>query len=161
MRSGIFISVSAADRRCLEAIVADRNAPQKHVWRARIVRLTADGLGTNAIMAATGKAKTTVWRWQERFAAEGVEGLIRDRTRPPGKAPVAADRTTEVVRLTLAPPPHQATHWTAQAMARTVGLAVSTVQKIWKAHGLAPHRWRTFKLSKDRNRPIATTIRRP
>jgi hypothetical protein len=54
-----------------------------------------------------------------------------------------------VVRLTLAPPPHEATRWTVRAMAKTVGMAVSTVQDIWKTHGLAPHRWRAFKLSKD------------
>ncbi len=149
MRSGIAITVSADDRRRLEAVVTDRNAAQKHVWRARIVLLTADGLGTAAIMRETGKSKTCVWRWQERFMAEGVGGLLRDKTRPPGKAPVAEDKVAEVVRLTLAPPPHEATHWTAQAMAKAVRLAVSTVQKIWKAHGLAPHRWRTFKLSRD------------
>ena len=149
MRSGISISVSAADRRRLETIVADRNRPQKHVWRARIVLLTADGLGTNAVMAATGTSKTTVWRWQERFMAAGVEGLLRDKTRPPGKAPIDAARVGEVVRRTLAPPPHEATHWTARAMAEACGLAVSTVQTIWKAHGLAPHRWRSFKLSND------------
>jgi transposase len=51
--------------------------------------------------------------------------------------------------MTLIPPPHEATHWTARAMAMLVGLAVSTVQDIWKAHGLAPHRWRAFKLSND------------
>jgi transposase len=149
MRSGISISVSAADRRRLETIVADRNRPQKHVWRARIILLTADGLGTNGIMAATGKSKTTVWRWQERFMAAGVEGLLRDKTRPPGKAPIDAARVGEVVRRTLAPPPHEATHWTARAMAEACGLAVSTIQSIWKAHGLAPHRWRSFKLSND------------
>ena len=149
MRSGISISVSAADRRRLETIVADRNRAQKHVWRARIVLLTADGLGTNAVMAATGKSKTTVWRWQERFMAAGVEGLLRDKTRPPGKPPIDAARVGEVVRRTLAPPPHEATHWTARAMAEAYGLAVSTIQSIWKAHGLAPHRWRSFKLSND------------
>jgi transposase len=149
MRSGISISVSAADRRRLETIVADRNTPQKHVWRARIMLLTADGLGTNAIMAATGKSKTTVWRWQERFMQAGVGGLLQDKTRPPGKPPVDAARVGEVVRRTLAPPPHEATHWTARAMAEACGLAVSTVQNIWKAHGLAPHRWRRFKLSND------------
>ena len=79
----------------------------------------------------------------------GVDGRLRDKTRPPGTPPVADDSVAEVVRLALAPPPHEATHWTAQAMARAVGLAVSTVQTIWKAHGLAPHRWRRFKLSND------------
>jgi transposase len=149
MRSGIFISVSAADRRRLETVVADRNTPQKHVWRARIILLTADGSGTNGIMAATGRSKTTVWRWQERFMVAGVEGLLQDKTRPPGKAPIDAARVEEVVRRTLAPPPHEATHWTARAMAAACGLAVSTIQSIWKAHGLAPHRWRSFKLSTD------------
>ena len=149
MRTGIYITVSAADRRRLAAIVADRNAAQKHVWRARIVLLTADDLGTQAIMAATGKSKTTVWRWQERFAEAGIAGLLRDKTRPPGKAPISAGKTAEVVRLTQAPPPHEATHWTARAMAKAVGLGVATVQRIWAAHGLSPHRWRVFKLSKD------------
>jgi transposase len=149
MRTGISFRLSNDDRLRLEALVADRNSPQKHVWRARIVLLSADGVGTNAIMAATGKAKTCVWRWQERFMAESVDGLLRDKTRPPGKPPVAGDLTAEVVRLTLAPPPHEATHWTLRAMAKAVGLAASTVQGIWKAHGLAPHRWRQFKLSRD------------
>jgi len=85
MRSRTPITLEAAERRRLETIAADRNAPQKHVWRARIVLLSADGVGTNAIMAATGTAKTTVWRWRERFMTEGVDGLLRDRTRPPGK----------------------------------------------------------------------------
>ena len=149
MRTGTTLTLDDADRRRLEAIVADRNTPQKHVWRCRIVLLSAHGVGTHGIMTATGTAKTTVWRWQERFAAEGVGGLLRDKTRPPGKAPIPAERAAEVVRLTLASPPHAATHWTAQAMARRMGLAVSTVQKIWKTHGLAPHRFRAFKLSND------------
>jgi transposase len=149
MRKGLSISVSSADRRRLEAIVADRNTCQKHAWRARIILLTAAGVGTNGVIAATGKSKTTVWRWQERFAEAGVDGLLVDRTRPPGKAPVADERVAELVRLTHEPPPHEATHWTARAMAKAVGLGVATVQKIWKAHGLAPHRWRAFKLSRD------------
>jgi transposase len=149
MRTGVSITVSGADRRRLAAIIADRNAAQKHVWRARIVLLTADDLGTHAIMAATGKSKTTIWRWQERFAEAGIAGLLRDKTRPPGKAPIFAGKTAEVVRLTHAPPPHEATHWTARAMAKAAGLGVATVQRIWAAHGLSPHRWRVFKLSKD------------
>ena len=149
MRTGISVSVPAADRRRLQTIVADPKSSQKHVWRARIVLLTGDGVGTSGIMAATGKSKTCVWRWQERFMEAGIDGLLRDRTRPPGKAPIARDRVAEVVRLTLAPPPHEATHWTVRAMARASGMAVATVQDIWKAHGLAPHRWRSFKLSND------------
>ncbi|GMG85557.1 hypothetical protein LNKW23_47800 [Paralimibaculum aggregatum] len=149
MVTGTSLIVSDADRARLGRILADRNSAQKHVWRAEIVLLSAVGLGTAAIMRATGKAKKTVWRWQARYLEAGVEGLLRDATRPPGKQPIVADRVAEVVRLTQAPPPHEATHWTARAMAKATGLAVSTVQKIWKAHGLAPHRWRVFKLSRD------------
>ena len=76
MRNGISITVSSADRRRLQALVKDRNAPQKHVWRAEIVLLTADGVGTNEIMSQTGKSKTCVWRWQERYAREGFAGLV-------------------------------------------------------------------------------------
>jgi hypothetical protein len=82
MRTGISITVSRSDRRRLAAMAADRNAPQKHVWRAWIVLFSADGLGTNEIMRRTGKSKTCVWRWQERFAEDGFGGLLRHKTRP-------------------------------------------------------------------------------
>ena len=149
MRSGITFTVSSRDRQRLQAIVADPKSSQKHVWRARIILLSGDGLGTSAIMAGTGKSKTCVWRWQERFMTEGADGLLHDKTRPPGKARVPPERVAEIVRLTQAPPPHEATHWTLRAMAKVAGIAASTVQAIWKAHGLSPHRWRRFKLSND------------
>ncbi len=110
MRKGINIAVTAFDRARLEALVAARGSPQKHVWRARIILLTADGIGTVAIMATTGKSKTCIWRWQERFMADGVDGLLRDKTRPPGIAPLEATLVDKVVALTLEPPAHEATH---------------------------------------------------
>ena len=137
MRTGIKIEVTTSDRERLEAIVAARGSPQKHVWRAKIVLLTGDGLGTVAIMAATGKSKTCVWRWQERFMAEGVDGLLRDKTRPPGTAPLDPVLVDKVVALTLKPPDHEATHWTVRAMAKAIGIAASSVVKIWHDHGLA------------------------
>src|SRR5829696_10165551 len=79
MRPGVTIALTAVDRRRLGAIVGNRNVPQKHAWRAEIVLLTADGLGTVEIMRRTGKSKTCVWRWQERFAAEGVDGCCATR----------------------------------------------------------------------------------
>jgi hypothetical protein len=79
MRTGISIDVTAADRARLEAIAADRNSPQKHVWRARIILLTADSVGTNEMERQAGVDKNSVWRWQERFMNEGVDGLLRDR----------------------------------------------------------------------------------
>ncbi|MCJ2117117.1 IS630 family transposase, partial [Methylobacterium sp. J-001] len=82
MRPGIIVEVNAADRAWLEAIMPDRNSPQKHVWRAAIELAPADGLATNAVLRLTGKSKTAVWRWQERFAEEGVDGPFGDETRP-------------------------------------------------------------------------------
>ncbi|NQW05618.1 MAG: IS630 family transposase [Acidobacteria bacterium] len=149
MRTGISFTVSPDDRARLESIVADRNRPQKHVWRCRIVLLTAAGLGTNAIMREAGVAKTAVWRWQQRFAEEGVEGLLRDKTRPSRVPPLADAVVEQVVALTLGEPPGEATHWTGAAMAGAAGISVSSVQRIWRAHGLAPHRFRRFKLSND------------
>ena len=101
MRTGITITVSPADHDRLSGIVSDGNSPQKHVWRAEIVLLTAEGEGTSAIMSATGKSKTAVWRWQERFMREGVEGLLHDKTRPPGTAPIEA---VMVMGTPLTPP---------------------------------------------------------
>ena len=75
MRSGKSIFVSSADIRRLKALVQDRNTPQKQVWRAEIVLLTADGVGTNAIMRRTGKSKTCVWRWQEVTVRHRPQGL--------------------------------------------------------------------------------------
>ena len=150
MRIGIKIDVTASDRERLEAIVAARGSPQKHVWRAKIIQLTGDGLGTVAIMAATAKSKTCVWRWQGRFMVEGVEGLLRDKTRPPGTTPLDPVLIDKVVALTLEPPAHEATHGTVRAMAKAIGIAASSVVKIWHDHGLAPHRWRSFNLSNNK-----------
>ena len=149
MRTGIDFDVSPSDRHRLEAIVRDRNAPQKHVWRAQIVLCTADGLGTNSIMRETGTSKTCVWRWQERFAKEGVDGLLRDKTRPSRIPPLTQEVIDQVLAMTFEPPPKEATHWTGPMMAEATGISVSSVHRIWHKHGLQPHRVRQFKLSND------------
>jgi len=149
MRERTNIQLSATDRNELESVVANRNSPQKHVWRAKIVLLTADGHGTAEIIRATGKAKTVIWRWQERFGEEGVAGLWRDKTRPSRIPPLSPEVAERVVALTLAGPPPTASHWTGAAMAKAAGISVSSVQRIWRAHGLRPHLVRRFKLSND------------
>src|SRR5256885_3127970 len=143
------IQLSRADRSKLKAVVANRNSPQKHAWRAKIVLLTADGRGTAEIMQATGKAKTVIWRWQERFRDEGAAGLWRDKTRRSRIPPLSPEVAKRVVALTLAGPPPAASHWTGSAMAKAAGISVSSVQRIWRAHGLQPHPGRQFKLSND------------
>jgi transposase len=149
MRTGITFEVSSPDRLRLEGLVRDRNAPQKHVWRASIILLSSDGVGTATIMRQTGKSKTCVWRWQERFMSEGVDGLLRDRTRPSRIAPLKPEVTERVVSMTLTDAPGETTHWTADMMAAANKISASAVRRIWKAHGLQPHRFRQFKLSND------------
>ena len=148
MRTGISFTVSPADRGLLEGAVRDRNAAQKHVWRAVIILLSADGVGTHEIMR---QSKTCVWRWQERFMEEGVDGLLRDKTRPSRIPPLGPEVVERVAALTLTDPPVEATHWTALMMAVAVGISESAVCRIWRGHGLQPHRYRRFKLSNDPN----------
>ncbi len=88
-RTGNSLTVGCSDRRRLEGVVRDRNAAQKHVWRAAIILLSQYGVETHEIMRRTGKSKTCVWRWQERFMEEGVDGLLRDKSRPSRISPRA------------------------------------------------------------------------
>jgi hypothetical protein len=90
-----------------------------------------------------------VWRWQERFMAQGIDGLLRDKTRPARIAALPVAVRERAVALTLSNPPGETTHWTAGLAAQQLGISVSSVQRIWRAHGLQPHRVRQFKLSRD------------
>ena len=133
MAQGVCVVVNTAEREQLAAIVADRNLLRKHVERARIVLASADRHSAQWVAQSIGHSRPTVWRWQQRFAETGVEGLLRHKTRKPGKAPIAAETTVQVVALTCTEPPHQATHWASRAMAKTIGLSPSSVQRIWRA----------------------------
>jgi transposase len=141
--------VSGEDRARLEALVADRNQALKHVQRAWIVLYSADRLPVAEVARRIGLGRPAVWRWQRRYAEQGVAGLVRDKTRKPGKPATPADTVARVVALTCSEPQGEATHWTGRAMAKATGLSLRTVQRIWAAHDLQPHRIRTFKRSND------------
>src|SRR5689334_11630270 len=149
MAQSVWLVVSAGDRARLEAIVADRNRPQKHVARARLVLLSADRLDVATVARRAGISRPAVWRWQRRYAGAGVDGLLRDETRKPGKAPLGGDLVRWVVALTCAEPPGEVTHWIGRAMAEAAGVSLRSVQRVWAAHKLQPHRVRTFKRSRD------------
>jgi transposase len=148
-RTDLCLYVSPANRVKLDAIIADRNSPSKAVWRAEIVLATADGLGTNAIMKRTKKSKPCVWRWQERYIEEGVEGLLRDKTRPPGTPPLSDAVKHKVLAKTATETPGDATQWSVRTMAAEVGISRSSVQRIWAEAGLKPHLVAKFKISND------------
>jgi transposase len=150
MKTQACIWLSPEDRAALEGWVADRNTPQKLVWRAGIVLLSAEQAGKMAIVRAVGKCKRTVDRWQERYLAHGLAGLRRDATRRGRKPPLAAAVIERVVAMTLHEKPPAATHWSARVMAKAAGISHTSVQRIWSAHGLKPHLVKTFKLSNDK-----------
>ena len=149
MAQDVCVIVDAEDRARLAVVVGDRNRLHKHVLRARIVLLSADRLPVARIARQAGVSRPAVWRWQRRFAEEGVAGLLRDKTRPPGTPPLPAETVARVVALTCCEPPGEATHWTGRAMAKAVDISLRSVQRIWQAFDLQPHRLRTFKQSND------------
>jgi len=96
--------VSAEDRARLAAIAADRNRSQKHAARARILLSCAEHGDVATVAREAGMSRPAVWRWQQRYAEEGVDGLLRDKTRKPGKAPTPDDTVRRVVALTCSEP---------------------------------------------------------
>jgi transposase len=149
MAQTVSVIVGSEDRARLAAILGDRNCPLKHVQRTNIILLSAERLPVLEVARRAGVSRPAVWRWQRRYAEQGVEGLLRDKTRKPGRAPLATAMVAKVLALTCSEPPGVVTHWTGRAMARAVGISLSAVQRIWQANRLQPHRLRTFKRSKD------------
>ncbi len=131
MAQQMCVVLNAAEREQLAAIAADRNRPRKHIERARILLASADRNAVQQVAQSIGVSRPTVWRWQQRFAESGVEGLLRDKTRKSGKAPIAAETTARVVALTCTQPPHQAIHWTGRAMAKVTDMYVAEIVGIW------------------------------
>ena len=146
---GTTIILNESERRALERLVANRNTPAKVVWRAKIVLAAARRLGTMAICKESGTTKKTVWRWQQRYAEAGIEGLKRDKTRPPGTPPLSDEIKAKVLTKTATDTPPDATHWSVRAMAKEMGISHTSVQRIWQEAGLKPHLVRTFKISND------------
>src|SRR5450631_3141422 len=145
----IEIVLGAKDRTKLKRIVADGNTPQKIVKRAKIVVLSAEGHGVMAIMREVEVSKTTVWRWQDYFVEAGVAGLLKGRSKPPGKKPICAEIKLKLIEKTVKERPANATHWSVRMMAEEMGISHTSVQRIWHEHGLKPHLVRSFKVSND------------
>ena len=143
------LPMSPDQRRTLEAWVRAQNTPQSVALRARIVLLSADGLPNSRIAREVGVSRPTVILWRERFRQGGPDGLTKIA---PGRGrPVTynADRVKQIIEATTQSKPPGATHWSTRTMAKAQGVSKATVQRIWFAHGLQPHRTKRFKLSKD------------
>ena len=141
--------MATADRRLLETWTRAHHAPQSVAMRCHVVLLAADGLANNAIAKILGISRPTVLLWRARFAAAGPQALVADAPGRGRRRSITAAKVKRIVTATTQTTPPAATHWSCRTLARAQGVSPATVQRIWDAHGLQPHRTRTFKLSRD------------
>jgi len=144
----IVLSIEA--RRTLEGWLRAPGTPQGVAVRARIVLLAAAGASNRSIHAQLGVARPTVLLWRRRFAEAGLMALTRIEEGRGRKPRIPASKVEEIVRATIHTKPPGQTHWSCRTMASAQGVSSATVQRIWDAHGLQPHRVKTFKLSTDK-----------
>src|SRR5215217_4507873 len=133
------LRLSAAEQAELEGWARRRKTAQALALRARVVLQAAEGRSNTAIAAELGVAKHTVGKWRERFAKDRLEGL-QDQPRSGAPRTVMDERVAGLLVRTLEAAPEDATHWSTRAMAAACGLSAATVQRVWRALGLKPHR---------------------
>jgi transposase len=144
----VTIILTDSERSELEIRVRRRKIARADAMRAEIVLLAADGLNNCAIADELGISRLTAGLWRQRFAKKRFDGLD-DEPRCGAPRKIGDEKIAEVVTKTLETLPADATHWSTRSMARTSGVSISTVHRIWNAFSLAPHRSETFKLSTD------------
>src|SRR6202165_5053083 len=144
------LPISGEQRRTLEAWIAARNSPQKVVFRARLVLLAAEGIAHRKIAQQLDTSRPTVSLWRQRSRKGGPAPLTEDAPGRGRKPQITAGKIKQIVEVTLQTKPKAATHWSVRTMAAAQGVSPASVQRIWDAHGLEPHRTRRFKLSRDK-----------
>src|SRR3989442_283945 len=143
------LALDAPQRKRLAFLVRAGNTPQKLAQRARIILLAAAGRPNAAVAREVGVSRPTVLLWRARFARGGVPGLSFEQPRSGRKPTVTPERIQKVVEATLHTTPAGATHWTVRTMAKAQRLGRTTIHRIWRQHGVQPHRVETFKLSRE------------
>lgn len=142
------LNITEDARAQLEPISRSRSMPYSHVRRAKIVLMSDEGLTNQEIGEKVGLSGGTVGKWRRRFCEQGLMGLY-DELRPGGPRSIEDEKVSSLIYTTLKKKPKGATHWTCRSMAAETKLSKSTVQRVWKAFGLQPHRQKHFKLSND------------
>jgi len=143
--------ITEGQQKILEAWVRAPKTPQKIVLRSRICLLSAEGIAHNAIAKRLHTTRATVILWINRFLEKGPDGLCEDAPHGPSTRRLDAEKVKAIVEATLYTTPADSTHWSTRTMAEAKGVSHSTVQRLWDAHGLQPHRSETFKLSRDKH----------
>jgi transposase len=143
------LPMTAEQKQILEAWVRAPTTPQYVVLRSRICLHAHQGLPNHRIANELSTSRPTVLLWRERFAEGGPTALEQDASRGRSALRLNDAQTKAIVEATLQTTPPDATHWSTRTMAKACGVSHMTVARIWDAHGLQPHRVRTFKLSRD------------
>lgn len=149
MRIALSVELTAQQRTGLERWARQRSLPARVVERARIVLQAAEGLENQQIAKRMSITPEKVARWRNRFLQGGMAALEKDAPRTGRTRTISDRRVKKVVEMTLRQKPANATHWSTRTMAAAAGISEASVRRIWRAHGLKPHRVRTFKLSRD------------
>src|SRR5437667_1219861 len=149
MRIAPAITLTGEQRKQLESWARGRSLPRRLGERAQMILLASEGRQNKEIARTLRRGRQGVARWRQRFIERGLAGIEKDAPRPGRKPKLSAARVEEIVRKTTQETPSQATHWSTRSMARAAGVSEATVRRIWRAHGLKPHRVRSFKLSND------------
>jgi len=144
------LSLTVDQKQTLQSWVSARNTPQKIAFRARLILLAGEGHANRQIARTLGTSRPTVVLWRGRFAQGGPQALLEEAPGRGRKVSIGAERVQAIIDATLQTKPVAATHWSVRSMARAQGVSPATVQRIWDAHGLKPHRVKTFKLSRDK-----------
>jgi transposase len=142
------LSLSRSEREELLSITRSRSMPQSLATRVRIVLLAADGESNTDIAERLGLSKPTVGIWRKRYLTQRLAGLY-DEPKPGGPRSIQDEEIATLLRKTLKTKPKDGTHWTCRSIAAETNLSKSTVQRVWKAFGLQPHRQKHFKISTD------------
>lgn len=149
MRVAPPVVIDQSTRRELERFSRKRSMEARVVVRSRIVLLASDGMQNQQIAAELGVSTRMAALWRGRFLEFGVPGLLKDAPRP-GRTPrITAEAVAEVVAKTTQTMPANTTQWSTRSMAREAGISEASVRRIWRAHGLKPHRVESFKISND------------
>ena len=150
MRVAVEIGLTEDEVAYLSRLSRSRSVAVRLAERSRIILLAGRDMTNEEIGIALGMTRQKAGRWRKRYAENGIEGIKRDAPRAGRKPKISSGEVAEVIRLTTQTRPENATHWSQSLMAEKAGISMSSVGRIWKSHGLKPHRVSTFKLSNDK-----------
>src|SRR5271155_1336293 len=143
------LEISDGQRELLESLARSQSGAHREVVRAKALLMAADGAANTAVARALSVSPASVANWRARFVQDGVAKLGEVRKGRGRKPSILQETIEEIVDLTQNYRPRGQTHWSCRTMAEAVGVSKDTVQRVWSARGLKPHRIETFKLSND------------